>query len=188
MRNKLHWKKFRRHWNDWPRDTSEAKLLPECKADSGQSRTSSPGRKRLANHTQTVNNKIDSRTSSSSSSITIFGTRRRHDCDEGQQVRILARAFYPLSKSLILPPLFPPRSPNRIRTRARPRTRFPPIELFLLITTPGSRQHLEPHHGYLSLNEPLVALGSFVWVHAFSRVGREAPVRTEPRPTTSSTR
>jgi hypothetical protein len=28
--------------------------------------------------------------------------------------------------------------------------------------------------------------GSSVWVHAFSRVGREAPVRTEPRPTALS--
>jgi hypothetical protein len=27
---------------------------------------------------------------------------------------------------------------------------------------------------------------SFVWVHAFPRVGREAPVRTEPRPTALS--
>src|ERR1700681_4389151 len=36
LRNKLRWKQFRRHWNDWPRGTSEAKLLPECKADSGQ--------------------------------------------------------------------------------------------------------------------------------------------------------
>jgi hypothetical protein len=28
--------------------------------------------------------------------------------------------------------------------------------------------------------------GSFVWVHAFSRVGRESPVRTEPLPTALS--
>jgi len=43
-RNKLHWKLFRKHWNDWPRGTSEVKLLPECKADSGQRRTPDPRR------------------------------------------------------------------------------------------------------------------------------------------------
>jgi hypothetical protein len=38
---------------------------------------------------------------------------------------------------------------------------------------------------YRTINEPLVPFttaGSFVWVHAFSRVGRDAPVRTEPLP------
>jgi hypothetical protein len=42
---------------------------------------------------------------------------------------------------------------------------------------------------YRTINEPLVPFthsGSFVWVHAFSRVVRETPVRTEPLPTALS--
>jgi hypothetical protein len=39
-----------------------------------------------------------------------------------------------------------------------------------------------------TINEPVVPLGPFVWVNAFSKIGREAPVRTEPLPTLTSER
>jgi hypothetical protein len=42
---------------------------------------------------------------------------------------------------------------------------------------------------YRTINEQLVGCttaGHFVWGHAFSRIGREAPVRTEPLPITLS--
>jgi hypothetical protein len=45
------------------------------------------------------------------------------------------------------------------------------------------RSQADPITESPTINEPFVPLGSLFWVDAFSKVGREAPVRTEPLPT-----
>jgi hypothetical protein len=70
--------------------------------------------------------------------------------------------------------------PNRAARVTRATTVDPPEQ----IENDDDEKDCSKHRA--SLNEPLVPFtqsGSFVWAHAFSRVGREAPVRTEPLPT-----